>query len=271
MRKLFLRSISGLIYVALVVFACLNPPLGPFLLAISFGITALFEWYSFPGYRPSSLKLVIPLALFSTLLLYRQNWLPDLNETRQFLSVAGVALLAVWVLVEMWPGTKKNYRLFMHRAIGLLYIGLPLLLLSAPHTMFSPWEANGLLGLFALIWLNDTFAFLTGKWLGRRKLWPAVSPNKTWEGWLGGALVSLLGAWLIAPFFSDLPTRHWIALALLVLIFGSLGDLFESAVKRNFALKDSGRFMPGHGGILDRIDSLLFVLPATYIYFLLLG
>lgn len=148
-----------------------------------------------------------------------------------------------------------------------LYITLPILLL------INELDRNQQLHLvvFAiilLIWLSDIGAYFSGKFLGKRKLFPEISPNKTWEGFFGGGLAVMLGAALISSAYGfGYSLTQWLTIGVIVWIFGSLGDLVESAFKRNFRVKDSGTMLPGHGGFLDRFDSFIFVIPMVLAYF----
>jgi phosphatidate cytidylyltransferase len=129
--------------------------------------------------------------------------------------------------------------------------------------------------VIVLLWLNDIGAYAVGMSLGQRpdsrKLFPALSPKKSWIGVVGGTLFTLLGAWGVSATFGAqvLPLVHWLALALIVSVFGVFGDLFESLIKRHAQVKDAGHFIPGHGGLLDRFDDVLFVLPLAALYLLL--
>ena len=123
-----------------------------------------------------------------------------------------------------------------------------------------------LVGFFIVIWGNDTFAYLSGMAFGKHKLLERVSPKKTWEGTFGGALFSFIAVIVLSLFFKELNAFEWIGFALTIIIFGTFGDLFESLIKRTLGLKDSGNIMPGHGGILDRFDSILMAAPFAYIY-----
>ncbi|EJF08600.1 CDP-archaeol synthase [Pontibacter sp. BAB1700] len=112
-----------------------------------------------------------------------------------------------------------------------------------------------------LIWSSDTGAYIAGKNFGRNKLFERISPGKTWEGWAGGAILTVLVGWLLSMFFHDLELYQWIGVAIIVSVFGVLGDLVESLLKRSLGVKDSGTLLPGHGGILDRFDSLILAVP----------
>ena len=119
-----------------------------------------------------------------------------------------------------------------------------------------------LISILILIWTNDTFAYIVGKSIGRTKLFPSISPKKTIEGFLGGILFSIISGYLLAVFFIEAKLIYiWIVISIIVSIFSTLGDLIESKFKRLAGVKDSGKIMPGHGGILDRLDSIIFVIP----------
>ena len=123
-----------------------------------------------------------------------------------------------------------------------------------------------ILGIFILVWTNDTFAYLVGKGIGKRKLMEKISPKKTIEGFLGGVFFTVITAIIISYTIDFLSITHWIVLSLIASILGTIGDLIESKFKRQANIKDSGTIMPGHGGLLDRLDSLLFVAPFVYLY-----
>jgi phosphatidate cytidylyltransferase len=135
------------------------------------------------------------------------------------------------------------------------------------HELFSP---KMLLLVFVLLWANDTFAYLTGKLLGKHKLFPRISPGKTIEGSLGGLLFTMVGVMVFSHYADWLTMKAAVGMGLIAVVFGTLGDLCESMLKRQAGVKDSGRLIPGHGGILDRFDSVLFAVPFVFVYLLLL-
>lgn len=122
--------------------------------------------------------------------------------------------------------------------------------------------------LFILIWSSDSFAYFTGKFFGKHKMAPKISPKKTWEGFAGGVILTLVLAFFIEEYNPDL-RGNWMIVGFLVAVFGPLGDLVESQLKRTFGVKDSGNVIPGHGGILDRLDSFIICAPVVYLYFIL--
>lgn len=155
---------------------------------------------------------------------------------------------------------------------GALYLAVPfvsLLHLGILDT-FDPenfvWEIP--LTIFILTWVNDTGAYLSGRTFGKHKLFERISPKKTWEGSVGGLIFTILGTIVIYQFWPSFTLPIWIGVAVLVSIFSNLGDLMESAFKRNAGQKDSGTIMPGHGGILDRFDAILLTAPVVLAYLL---
>jgi phosphatidate cytidylyltransferase len=182
----------------------------------------------------------------------------------------------ILLLREMywWPRDKQPFSPFANVGIallGLFYVTLPMaglnVLAFGPHG----YDYRRIFGLLFLIWAADTGAYIAGKNFGRRKLAPGISPGKTWEGLIGGTLLTLAVGWALGYLIPELPLAHRLVAALVASGFGVLGDLAESMLKRNVGVKDSGRIMPGHGGLLDRFDAFLFVVPVLVVLQLLFG
>lgn len=150
--------------------------------------------------------------------------------------------------------------------MALVYVVLPFALAHVLLNRQGEFDAHLLLTIFILIWANDTFAYLFGVSLGKHRLWERISPKKSWEGFIGGGLTSIALSALIAHFFFPLLMVEMIGLAIIVVVFGTFGDLFESQLKRQNNIKDSGTALPGHGGFLDRFDSFLFIIPVALLY-----
>ncbi|MES2567104.1 MAG: phosphatidate cytidylyltransferase [Bacteroidota bacterium] len=134
----------------------------------------------------------------------------------------------------------------------------------------APYNFHYVLGIILLIWASDVCAYLVGSLIGKHKLYERISPGKTWEGSIGSAILTIGCSFVMAHWFQELPLKHWVVISVLVSVFGTIGDLVESMLKRQAGIKDSGKIMPGHGGILDRFDSLLFVTPFIYAYLILI-
>lgn len=180
-----------------------------------------------------------------------------------FINLSGMVyvLFLVAPLAELWRHDERPFATAGYTMLPMLWVALPLGLIS--------WMSADLtMAVFVLIWVNDTFAYLTGMLLGRHKMWVRHSPKKTWEGTIGGALFCVAAAIGTAFLQIDivLPLGGWIVIGVVVAAMGTLGDLVESMFKRTCGVKDSGTIMPGHGGILDRFDSLLFAVPVVWLF-----
>jgi phosphatidate cytidylyltransferase len=157
------------------------------------------------------------------------------------------------------------------------YITLPFIFITKISFGIKDYNPKIIIGLFILIWTNDTFAYLVGKSIGKHKLFERISPKKTIEGFLGGAVFAVFAGFLISklyikpnPEFSSMSILIWTIIALIASIFGTIGDLVESKFKRVAGVKDSGAIMPGHGGVLDRLDSVIFVASIIYLFYQIL-
>ena len=158
--------------------------------------------------------------------------------------------------------------------LSQMYVVLPLSLINVlafnPFGCFNkeaPYYAITL-AIYIFIWVNDTGAYLSGITLGRHKMFPRISPKKSWEGAIGGALATTASAFIVGHFYTFMELWQWIGMALVVVVAGTFGDLTESMMKRHLDIKDSGHILPGHGGFLDRLDSMLFAIPAVVAYLL---
>ena len=193
-------------------------------------------------------------------------------------------LLPFWIFI---PGLLLVTAIFIHTITGKnlrgseirLYL-LSFFWLALPLTLFFSlgWIENRdeyhyclPLAIMSLSWVNDAFAYLSGTLFGKHRMTPALSPGKTWEGFAGGLVTSLLTGWIIYLITDSYHVLTWIFVAVCAAVFGLAGDLFESKIKRTRRVKNSGNLLPGHGGILDRFDSLLFIAPAVFIIFVILN
>ncbi len=265
MKKLLVRSISGLAYVLVLIAAILFGKWGVFILGglllamgiaeairllqitipktLIFGLSLVVYCYlSFPvpipGYWPAEILLVlIPLVFFSFLFLN-----PDtaLEQSSKF-------------------------------CLLILYILIPLSLLNQLYMQLSQAQIPLLLlGVLAVIWINDSCAYLVGSMVGRKKLWYSVSPGKTWEGFAAGCAGAMAAGYFLSTNSAFLNPWQGVVFGLWISIMATMGDLFESALKRYAGVKDSGAVLPGHGGVLDRIDSILFVIPGVFGFLVLI-
>ena len=192
-----------------------------------------------------------------------------------YLCLLFFSISTLLFVIELFRNKPHPFQNIGHTLIGLLYVQIPFLFLpslaikknNALLTLEEQFTPYIILGFFILIWSNDTFAYIIGRAIGKTKLYERISPKKTWEGFIGGILCTQGSAYLLGMYFTDLAPIHWHIVALLISIFGTLGDLVESMLKRSLGVKDSGNILPGHGGILDRFDGVLISAPfvATYL------
>ena len=213
------------------------------------------------------------LGVFIGLLVFFSNELifPE-HHLRWIFLIAGIPCVFIAELYRNKTAPTKNIAFTI---LGILYIAIPYSLLVdmslmknfTTQTTSSGFEGAKILCLFLLVWGNDTGAYFSGKYLGKRKLFERISPNKTWEGFFGGVITAILVGQFLCPYVTDGPCApDWLILSLLIPVFATLGDLAESLIKRDLKIKDSGTIIPGHGGFLDRFDGLVFTIPVIYLY-----
>lgn len=277
MKNLILRSITGIIYVGLICSIVLS---GGWSFIVFFGlitILALEEFYnltnaSIGGENITTLVLDVVGGLILCIGICSVNIGVLTPFTMAVLGGTFFTLYLLYLLVrlvmqlynqEVSPLTNLAYSY-----MGQMYIALPLGLMSMYYTL--PDGKHLLLGMFIMIWLSDTGAFCVGSLLGKHKLFPRISPKKSWEGFIGGVIFVMASAFVFKfgfpQYFSNISLGGLCGLGAIVAAFATWGDLVESLIKRTLGVKDSGTLLPGHGGILDRIDSLLLVIPASLLY-----
>jgi len=177
-----------------------------------------------------------------------------------------IPLLVLLFISQLYSTYPYSFRAIAYTLSGVAYIALPLALCNGLAFPEGQYERGILLGFFILLWANDTFAYLTGILFGKHRLFERISPKKSWEGFFGGLICTIALSLLVARLFPVFPNHHWMAIAAIIVVFGVYGDLIESLLKRNLKIKDSGHFLPGHGGILDRFDSVLLAAPMVFFY-----
>ena len=267
------RLISGTVYVALIVLVLLLSMVwGLWILLSVFAVAGIIEFNRLTGVnRPYIFRIVLDCAA--------AVWL--LYATAQYgMAIShGLAIFLPYLLYLLYVVCRSTF--LPHQAmlpslsnslIGQLYIAVPLALtirltlVVDPFSSMTQFDGLLLLAIFIFIWVNDTGAYLVGSRWGKRRLAPNISPKKSVEGSIGGLLLVLLSAVVLRLLlFPELSWLRILLIATVVAVFGTIGDLFESSLKRQAGVKDSGKLIPGHGGILDRIDSLLLAVPAVYL------
>ena len=271
MKTILTRTLSGSIYIVLIIGSILIGPVAFGSVLFVFLIIGLLEIYDISkisGHYPQrNIFLMIGLTVYLLNVLVIWEYLPV-----KYL-VLNLGLILLPVIIELFRKVIDPVQNLGFYLIGIFYLVIPIVVLNVlffPDLNMTSPSHNLLIGFFLLIWINDTFAYLIGMLLGKHKFFERISPKKTWEGTIGGAVFAILGAYALSQFFIDYTKYEWIGLGLMVIIFGAFGDLIESMFKRTYGLKDSGKIMPGHGGILDRLDSILIASPFVLLYVVLI-
>lgn len=270
MNNLLQRAITALVGVAIIITALVYSPYGFAAVFLMIMLLTLKEFYQLAkasGRSPYELW-GIGFAFICFMMVFF-SYQSDIDK--------GVFwfLPALFALVFIYPLQKLNNSHAIQclgiSILGVVYIALPFVLLSSIAFISGSYNYILILGILFLQWANDTGAYFAGKAFGKRKLFEKVSPNKTWEGTIGGFILSQVIAFAFHYWFGELLLWQWVVLAAIVSVFGSIGDLAESHFKRTLAIKDSGSSLPGHGGFLDRFDGLLLSIPFTvaYLHFIL--
>lgn len=271
-KNLIVRTITGVLYVAVMVAGFMRADAMILLFAI---ITGLSIWeYSGLVNAIDDVKINRFISTVAGVYLLLAVAGFRLGLVNDFVIMVPYLLTIVYLFVsELYTGNKNAINDWAYTMLSQMYIALPLSMITVVGIQMTPDgpQYNMLLPLsiFIFLWVNDSGAYISGSLFGRHKLFPRISPGKTWEGSIGGGILVLITAAVIGGCFdggSDMSVWAWMGLGLVVVVFGTWGDLVESLFKRTLGIKDSGNLLPGHGGMLDRFDSSLMAIPASVIY-----
>lgn len=275
MKNFFVRTVTGVIFVAAVVASFLRPEAMVLLFSIVTGLT-VWEFTGLVNERPGVTVNRFICTVAAVYFFYAMTYFCSDVYGGVAKSVVFIPYLVtvIYLMVsELYLKHADPIQNWAYTMLSQMYIALPFSLLNVLAFTATPQGAvsfNTLLPLsvFVFLWVNDSGAYCVGSLLGRHKLFPRISPGKSWEGSIGGAVFVLIAAWAISRFLDStmLTTLEWLGLGLVVVVFGTWGDLIESLFKRTLGIKDSGNILPGHGGMLDRFDSSLMAIPAAVVY-----
>ena len=274
-KNLVIRAITGALFVVVMIACFLRAETMMILFAIITGMT-IWEYTGLANHVPEVTvnRLITTVAGVYFFFAIAGKNCGLIQSNGVFLPYV---LTIVYLLIsELYMKTANAVNDMAYTCLSQLYIALPL---SMINVLAFREDAAGIhysyilpMCVFILLWINDTGAYCSGSLFGKHKLFPRISPGKTWEGSIGGGIIVLIVSGLIGYFqnqgdnISGLSILQWIGLGLVVVVFGTWGDLVESLMKRTFGIKDSGHILPGHGGMLDRFDSSLLAIPAAVIY-----
>ncbi|MBQ3877331.1 MAG: phosphatidate cytidylyltransferase [Prevotella sp.] len=273
MNNFIVRTITGVIFVTAIVVCFLKPVAMVFLFSLVTGMT-VWEFAGLVNKRENVqinqfISSVAGVLLFLAMAVHARGL-----DTLNLAFMPWLATIIYLLVSELYLKAKDPISNWAYTMMAQLYIALPFSLLNVLAFQFTNCDLPWLLPLsvFIFLWVNDSGAYCCGSLLGRHKLFPRVSPGKSWEGSIGGAVFVLAAAWFISFYtqshgiVTNLTALQWMGMGLVVVVFGTWGDLIESLFKRTLGIKDSGNVLPGHGGMLDRFDSSLLAIPAVVVY-----
>ena len=258
MREILRRSLTGAVYIILllsVVF--LSSDAFDFLFMV-FGLACLNEYKKLVALRGLHIYIAYLALWWAYIYFVKDAWLV-------YLLLFCTMVTNFALLFYLFSKKEKLFNRLQKFIIGLFYIGGGCIFLTMVPYTDDDFVKFLIIGIFILIWVSDSFAYIVGRAIGRNKLFPRVSPKKTVEGALGGLTFSLATAYFLAKYEPIITPFQWVLLAAVIVLAGSLGDLVESKLKRAAGVKDSGAILPGHGGMLDRLDSLVFAAPFAFL------
>lgn len=278
-KTLLTRTLTAAVFVAVLLSAVNHSFFSFAALFVVVAFWGLHEFYQIAqklGAKPFKLSGYLAAFFLLSASFMHNAGLAQLNYS--WLYLAGISCFSFVFFSALFSKHEHAVNDAMYTLSGLIYVVLPFVVLlyipcvdkSIQHSEVlqfnSTYNNHIVLGVLLLIWANDSYAYLVGSLIGKRKLLERVSPGKTREGTIGAAILTLASSLLVAMWFPEVERMHWMVLSLIVSVFGTLGDLSESLLKRKAGIKDSGSIMPGHGGILDRFDSLMFIAPFALLY-----
>lgn len=268
MKKLFTRAITGIVLVLVMLGAIIASKYTFAALFLAILIGGLHEFSNL--FKESEVKPNKILSFSVSILLYGISFFVAQHMIKPDYFLIVFPALLVIMGAEMYKKSEKPLENIASSIFSIIYLAVPISLtnfLVFSETVNSKaYNPILLIALFAMIWIYDSGAYLVGVSIGKHRLFERISPKKSWEGAIGGTLIVLTASWLLSGFIPEIKVEHWIAISILTVISSTYGDLTESMFKRYFGIKDSGNILPGHGGILDRFDSLFFAAPVVVMY-----
>jgi phosphatidate cytidylyltransferase len=267
--NLVTRFLTGILFLAVVIGAIVWNAWSFSLVFLAISCLCLWEFLALLEAE----KIIVNKVLITVAggLLFALNSLVAMSKLPYIWLLLVFPLILVLFISAVYDKKEKPFATISYIVFGMIYIVVPLALLNyfpmISGKQLYHWEL--LLGYFLIIWMYDTAAYVFGISFGRHRLFERISPKKSWEGLIGGALCTFGLAYLLSVLCMHILLTDWLAIALIAVVFGTYGDLFESLYKRGINCKDSGKLLPGHGGVLDRFDSVFLTSPLVFVYFIL--
>lgn len=270
------RAITGIIFVGVLIGCILGGPIYFTLLFALITALTIHEFGVIISKQPD-VEINKPICMLAGVFLFFGFAYLGVMPGQTEILIPYLFLIIYLLVSELYLKKKNPLNNWAYAMMSQIYIALSFAMLNvlAYHSIGNEGELSNYqvqynpilpLSIFIFTWINDTGAYCTGMLFGKHRLFERISPKKSWEGSIGGGVFSIIAAIVMAHYFPFMPISIWIGLALTVVIFGTLGDLTESLLKRTIGIKDSGNILPGHGGMLDRFDSTLMAVPAAVVY-----
>ena len=276
MKNFIQRAITGLIFVAVLIGCIIGSPLSFGLLFSIISAMATAEFCNLMN-KHEGVRVNRNICVLGSVSLFLCFFYYGMNPAQTGIFIPYLIITIYLMVSELYLKKKHPLNSLAYAMLSQIYVGLPFALLNVLAFHSNGWDSVSEyqfilpLSIFAFNWINDTGAYCTGMLLGKHPLFKRISPKKSWEGSIGGAVFSIAGAFALAYFFPIMSTAAWVGMGLTVVVFGTWGDLTESLMKRHLGIKDSGNILPGHGGMLDRFDSAIMAIPAAVVYLYLIS
>ena len=271
MKNFIQRAITGLIFVAVLVGCIIGSPLSFGLLFCIISAMATAEFCNLMN-KQEGVKMNRNICVLGSITLFLCFFYYGMNPAQTGIFIPYLIIIIYLMISELYLKKEHPLNSWAYAMLSQLYVGLPFALLNV-----LAFQSNGVdagseyqfilpLSIFIFNWINDSGAYCTGMLLGKHPLFKRISPKKSWEGSIGGAVFCIAGSFALAHYLPIMSTAAWVGMSLVVVLFGTWGDLTESLMKRHLGIKDSGNILPGHGGMLDRFDSAIMAIPAAVVY-----
>ncbi|MGZ4116775.1 MAG: phosphatidate cytidylyltransferase [Bacteroidia bacterium] len=269
MNNFFKRTLTAGAFVAILLGCTYYSQLSFSILFFIITILGLWEFYTLSEKGDNK-----PQKIWGTItgaIIFATNAFVCMGYYDHWILIINIPFVFIIFILELFTKAASPFRNIAFTVLGIVYVAVPFSLLNYLVTYNGHYSYELMFGFFFILWCNDSGAYLAGSAFGKRKLFPRVSPGKSWEGSIGGAIASYIVVFIISKWYTSVDIVDWVVIAAILIVIGTLGDLVESLFKRSINVKDSGTLLPGHGGILDRFDSLLMAVPFVFTYLYLIG